>query len=127
MIKIKSTGDFKNTDKFLDKITRGRYLDSILNKYGQEGVDALSNATPLRTGLTASSWSYEIERTSDGATIHWFNTNIVKEWYNVALYIQLGHGTKNGGYVQGIDYINPAMKPIFDEMSERLWKEVTSA
>lgn len=127
MITIKSTGDFKNTTKFLDKITKGNYIDNILNKYGQEGVDALAEATPKRTGLTASSWDYEIERDANGATIHWFNTNVIKDYYNVALYIQLGHGTKNGGYVQGIDYINPAMKPIFDELADKCWKEVTSA
>ena len=96
-----------------------------LNSYGEQGVAALSNATPKRTGLTASSWSYEIEQTSTTITITWKNSNMAREAIPIAILIQNGHGTRTGGYVQGIDYINPALKPIFEEIAENVWKELT--
>ena len=126
MIKIESTGKLKTTYKFLEKILGKDYIIGILEKYGQEGVTALEQATPKRTGRTASSWGYEVESTSTGYIIHWFNTNVIKDYFNVALAIQTGHGTKSGAYIQGIDYINPAMKPVFDKIADEVWKEVTS-
>lgn len=124
-IRIKQKGDFKKTTKFLKKISQGDYL-RILDKYGQMGVDALSNATPKDSGLTASSWSYEVHRTRGSATISWTNSNI-NDGVKIAVILQYGHGTNNGGYVQGIDYINPALRPVFDKIANAVWKEVTSA
>lgn len=124
MITFKHKGDFKNTERFFAKSQK---LDvrNLLERYAKRGVDALSSATPIDTGLTASSWTYEIKTTKSGITIYWFNTNVVDN-IKIALIIQYGHGTGNGAYIQGIDYINPAIRPIFDELSEALWKEVTS-
>ena len=123
-ISFTSKGDFSKTFKFLNNITKGKYLRSILEKYGQRGVAALSASTPVKTGLTASSWNYEITEDNDSFTITWTNSNINKG-VNVALLLQYGHATRNGGYVTGIDYINPALKPIFDELANAAWKEVT--
>ena len=100
-------------------------LDSVLTDYAQKGVQALEDATPRRTGLTALSWSYEIERTADSITITWTNSNFNKG-VPIALMIQYGHGTGTGGYVPGVDYINPAMKPIFEEIEQRVMKEVNA-
>lgn len=122
MFTIKATGDFKKSRTFLERLTRQDYY-STLDKYGQMGVEALAAATPVRTGRTASSWRYEIERTKSGATIIWSNNN-VNEGVNIALILQYGHGTGTGAYVQGIDYINPAMAPIFNEIADNVWKEV---
>ena len=122
MFTIKATGDFKKSRTFLERLTRQDYY-STLDKYGQMGVEALAAATPIRTGRTASSWQYEIERTKSGATIIWSNSN-VNEGVNIALILQYGHGTGTGAYVQGIDYINPAMAPIFNEIADNVWKEV---
>ncbi len=96
----------------------------VLERYGLRGVEALSAATPVRTGMTAISWSYDIVQNEDGYSIIWKNDNINK-YVNIALILQYGHATRNGGYVQGIDYINPALKPIFDELAKAAWKEVT--
>lgn len=122
MITCKVTGSYKKTRSFLKRNSK-MDLDKVLQKYGQKGVQALSEATPKDSGTTASSWSYEIERTSSGATIHWKNSNINKG-VPIALILQYGHGTGTGGYVQGRDYINPAMRPIFDAIAEAAWKEV---
>ena len=102
-------------------MSKRQYLQ-IFNKYGQKGVQALSSATPVDSGKTASSWNYEIR----GTSIYWTNDNINKG-VNIAVILQYGHGTRNGGYVQGRDYINPAIRPIFDSMVDEIWKEVTSA
>lgn len=125
MIGITSEGDFKNTEKFLKKVKEGRYMD-VLDKYGNVGVSALAQATPKRTGKTAASWGYEIQKERGGYVIYWTNNNNNKDFY-VAVALQYGHGTRNGGYVMGRDYINPAMKPVFDKIAEDAWKEVTSA
>lgn len=125
MITIESSGELKATTKFLEKIFGKMYIEGVLAPYAQEGVDALYEATPKRTGRTASSWNYEIESNSDGYIIHWYNTN-VNRGVNIALILQEGHGTKQGAYVQGRDYINPAMQPIFDKIADEIWKEVTS-
>lgn len=122
MISFEQQGDFKNLEKLLSFSKRAN-LDRILNHYGELGVQALSEATPVRTGKTASSWTYKVERDSGGAKIVWSNTNVNKG-ENIAILLQYGHGTGTGGYVRGIDYINPVMKPIFDKLAEDLWMEV---
>lgn len=123
MIKYVVKGDFKNTEGFLKKIKQLNFRRH-LEQYGRKGVEALSKATPVDTGKTASSWDYEIEESSEGFSITWTNSN-VNSGVNIALILQYGHGTRNGGYVQGRDYINPAMQPIFDEMADAAWGEVT--
>lgn len=123
MISFKSQGDFKKTTTFLKKIVNRKYLDR-LNEYGKRGVDALASATPKDTGLTASSWSYEVITDKNSARVVWSNSNI-QGGVNIAVILQYGHGTRNGGYVVGRDYINPAIRPIFDQMVSSTWKEVT--
>lgn len=123
MIKIAATGNFNKTERFLKRIVNGEIFKK-LEVYGQRGVSALSQATPVRTGKTASSWTYEIQQSVDSFTIQWLNTNVNKG-VNIAIILQYGHGTRNGGYVRGIDYINPAMRPIFDKMAQEAWQEVT--
>ena len=125
MIVLKNKGDFSKTTNFLKKITKLDYK-SILSKYGKMGVDALAKATPIDTGLTASSWSYEIVEDDVGATIYWKNSNIVKG-VSIAVILQYGHGTGTGGYVEGIDYINPALRSIFEGIADDAWKEVTGS
>lgn len=124
LITISNKGDFSKTIRFLQKASEIRF-NKILNKYGQIGVDALREATPKDTGKTAESWSYTINVGIDSATINWTNSNQNKGLY-IAVLIQYGHGLKGGGYVQGYDFINPAMKPIFDEIAEAAWMEVIS-
>lgn len=123
MIHIKQRGDFSKTEKFLKK-SFGRDYIGVLEKYGQQGVAALSAATSIDTGLTSISWSYEIIQNDDSISIVWENSNVQKG-VNIAIILQYGHGTRNGGYVSGRDYINPALKPIFDKMADAAWKEVT--
>ena len=125
LISFKHRGNFNKVEKFLNKITNHEYLN-ILDHYGQMGVDALSSATPVDSGVTASSWSYEIERGNGRTTISWLNTNTNKN-VNIAVILQYGHGTGTGGYVQGRDYINPAMRPVFDKIADEAWKEVSSS
>lgn len=125
MIRIKQSGDFKKTEKFLKKSLGRNYID-VLEKYGQQGVSALSASTPVKTGLTASSWSYRIIQNEGSISISWENSNI-QNGINIALILQYGHGTRGGGYVTGIDYINPALKPIFEKMADAAWKEVTAS
>ena len=125
MIVLKNKGDFSKTTNFLKRITKLDYK-SILSKYGKMGVDALAKATPIDTGLTASSWSYEIVEDDGGATIYWKNSNVVKG-VSIAVILQYGHGTGTGGYVEGIDYINPALRSIFEGIADGAWKEVTGS
>lgn len=122
-VEVTSKGDWRKTIKFLEEIQRKKHMQ-ILEKYGQAGVEALSRATPVRTGKTAASWYYEITETAEGYRIDWNNSNVVNDWANIALLIQSGHGTRHGGYVQGIDYINPAMIPIFEQIANDAWEEV---
>lgn len=123
MIKFVHKGDFKKTEEFLK---RNKDLDirTILNTYGQKGVEALSENTPKDSGKTAESWSYEIVKTRKGWSIYWRNAN-VNQGIPIAILIQYGHGTGTGGYVQGRDFINPAIRPVFDEIADEVWKEVT--
>ena len=122
MITIKSKGDLSKTYNFLKRASRRDFL-SKLDQYGKEGVSALSAATPVDTGKTAASWSYEINQTPTAVTITWKNSNVVNG-VPIALILQYGHATRNGGYVQGRDYINPAIRPIFDKILDSAWKEV---
>ncbi len=124
MIVIKQKGNFSNTEKFLTKASRLDYL-RILDKYGRAGVDALSSATPVDSGLTANSWSYDIVTTKGSYQINWKNSNVV-DGVPIAILIEYGHATRNGGFVQGYNYINPALKPIFDQLADEAWREVTS-
>lgn len=123
MVKFTSRGDFSKTDSYLKRMLK-MDLDTVLSQYAEKGVRALQEATPKDTGLTASSWSYEIERTDSSITISWTNSNFNKG-VPIALLIQYGHGTRNGGYVSGRDYINPAMRPVFDEIEEAVMREVS--
>lgn len=127
MIRFESDGSFEKTKKFLNssKQLNNELIMSELTAIAEQGVAALSAATPVRTGATASAWGYEIERTSGKTTITWTNDNIVNG-ANIAILLQYGHGTRNGGYVIGMDYINPALRPIFDQMTESMWKAVVS-
>lgn len=124
MITIKQKGDFKKLDRYLERllnvIKRGE-----LDKYGRMGVDALMAATPVDSGKTARSWYYEVKHTNRGASIVFRNSN-VNDGVPIAIILQLGHGTGTGGYVAGRDYINPAVQPIFDQIANDAWKEVTS-
>lgn len=117
-------GDFSKTKKFLEQCKEVVKLGD-LDKYGREGVRALSEATPKGTGLTASSWGYQIKRSRDSVTIEWTNSNVV-DGVSIAVILQYGHATRTGGYVQGRDYINPAIQPIFDQIANDAWKEVKS-
>lgn len=123
MIKFRQKGDFSKLTHYLEKVKEIVKLGD-LDKYGREGVAALASATPVDTGLTASSWRYEIQHGNDSVSISFYNDNI-QNGVPIAIILQYGHGTRNGGYVQGRDYINPAIKPIFDKITEDAWKEVT--
>lgn len=118
-------GDTHNMERFLNNIQKLRW-ESTLTKAAEAGVKALEAATPIDSGLAARSWTYEIERGRGGYTIVWKNTD-VESGFPVALMIQYGHGTGTGGYVQGRDYVNPAMRPIFDQLAQDVWKAVRSA
>lgn len=118
-------GSFKNTKAFLNKMAKGDIFKN-LEGYAQEGVNALSSGTPQDTGLASESWDYVIEDKNGFYSITWTNSNI-ENGFPVVIGIQFGHGTGTGGYVQGQDFINPAIRPIFDKIVERVWKEVTSA
>lgn len=122
IIVFRQKGNFKNTERFLKRANRFS-IDQLLERYGQEGVEALRAATPKDTGLTANSWYYKVKKETDRITITWSNSNI-QNGVPIAVILQYGHATRNGGYVEGIDYINPAMRPIFDRIAARAWEEV---
>ena len=122
MIVVEAKGNFDNTEKLLKRIKNRDYL-KVLDKFGQQGVTALSGATPTRSGKTASSWDYEVLVSGGSITIQWTNSNI-NNGVSIAIILQYGHGTRNGGYVVGRDYINPAMRPLFDKMADEAWKAV---
>jgi hypothetical protein len=125
MIVISAEGDTKNTEKFLEAMVHGDIYRN-LDRLAQRGVEALRAATPRLTGTAADAWSYEIERSDSSATIYWLNTD-VEGGFNVVVGLQYGHGTGNGGWIQGRDFINPAIRPIFDEIANEIWKEVQNA
>lgn len=121
MIVIKQKGDYRKTTNYLKKNVK---MDiKILDKYGKMGVDALSANTPVDSGVTAASWSYKIERNNGKVSINFINSNRVNG-VNIAIILQYGHGTRNGGWVEGRDYINPAIQPVFDKMADEVWREV---
>lgn len=122
MINIKQKGDFKNLSSFLEK-TKEKLNLGLLDKYGREGVAALQAATPKDTGKTSESWYYKIERKNGSVSLTFHNSNQNKG-IPIAIILQYGHATRNGGYVEGVDYINPALRPIFDKIAEEAWKEV---
>lgn len=130
-IGISSKGSFKNTESFLEKSKKLR-LSKKLNQYGMLGAAALAANTPIDTGKTAESWGYEITEKDGHIQLVWTNSNLTaphksnRKGIPIAILIQYGHGTRNGGYVQGRDYINPAIRPIFDEIAHDIWKEVCS-
>lgn len=123
---LKSRGDWRRTRNFLKKLTNEDYL-AILDSAAQLGVEALASATPKDSGLTASSWDYNIVRDRNSTKIEWTNSNVVDGWFNVAIALQYGHGTGTGGYVEGYDYINPAIRPVFDRISEIVWEVVKNS
>lgn len=123
MITFRQKGDFSKLTRYLEKVKSVVKL-SDLDKYGKEGVADLASATPVDTGLTASSWSYEIKHKNGTVSISFKNSNI-QNGVPIAIILQYGHGTRNGGWVQGRDYINPAIQPIFDKIANDAWREVT--
>lgn len=124
-VKFEVSGGFTKTERFLNRMKRREYLN-VLDEFGRDGVQALRNATPVDSGATAEAWDYEIKRTCNYTEIVWTNSNI-NDGVPIAVILQYGHGTGTGGYVQGRDYINPAIRPIFDKIAEKAWKVVTSA
>ena len=123
MISFKANGDFSKTTRYLERVKEAAKI-GILDKYGRAGVAALASATPLDSGLAASSWDYAIEHDRNSAKITFLNHDI-ENGFPVAIMLQYGHGTGTGGWVQGRDYINPAIQPIFDKIVEEAWREVT--
>ena len=123
MIGIKVSGNFKSTESLIDRIRKRNYY-SKLKSFGEKGISALSSATPKDTGKTADSWGYKIVVTNDYVKIVWTNDNRTEMGNPIAVLIQYGHITGSGGYVEGIDYINPAIQPIFKDIADTIWKEV---
>ena len=122
MIKFRHQGNFSKFNNYMEQLKETVNL-GILDKYGEKGVEALKSVTPVRTGLTRDSWSYRIERKKGSVSIEFLNSNI-QNGQNIAIILDIGHGTRNGGWVQGRHYIEPAIRPIFDELAEQSWKEV---
>lgn len=122
-IEFKHKGDFSKTNKYFDRV-KNAAKTNIFEKYGKRGVQALSSETPNDSGKTANSWYYEINQSKEATVISFYNSNINKG-VPIAIILQYGHGTGTGGWVEGRDYINPAIQPIFDQMAEEIWKEVT--
>lgn len=125
MITFEQKGDFKNSDRFLKRMSKFDFAN-VLKGAAQKGVQALAAATPVSSGLTANSWGYQITRTKSSFSIIWTNSHI-ESGFPVAIGLQYGHGTGTGGWVSGRNYINPAMQPIFDQIVSDLWTEVTTA
>jgi hypothetical protein len=123
MITLKQRGNFDKLTSFLERIKESFNM-GILNKYGMKGVEALKEATPKDTGKTSESWSYKITRENDIVKLSFLNSNRNQD-VPIAIILQYGHGTKNGGWVEGIDYINPAIQPLFEELAKEIWKEVS--
>lgn len=125
VVTLSSQGKFENTERFFKKMLRFE-IRAVLEEYGKKGVEALKYATPKDTGLTSESWYYKVHVSHKSASIEWFNSNI-NDGEPIAILIQYGHGTGWGGYVPPVDYINPALQPIFDEITSTVWTEVENA
>lgn len=127
MVSISSKGDFKNFENFARRMIKKEDFYKVLDMFGKQGVAALTSATPKDTGKTSKSWYYKIEVNEKTSTVAWYNSNTVygPNGPSVAILIQYGHATRNGAFVQAKDYINPAMKDIFNQLAEAMWKEVT--
>lgn len=123
-ITITHKGNLSKTKLFLERC-KNLFRLGVLDKYGREGVIALANATPIESGKTASMWRYEVHNLKNGIELVFYNDNVTKDGTPIAILLQYGHGTGTGGYVRGRDYINPAIRPIFDKITDALWKEVT--
>ena len=123
MVSFRQKGDFSKLTRYLERAKESAKI-GILDKYGRAGVAALSSATPVKTGKTANSWYYEIERQNGSVSIVFKNSNI-NQGVPIAVILQYGHGTGSGGWVQGRDYINPAIQPVFDKLADEAWREVT--
>lgn len=123
MISFRQKGDFSKLNRYFERLRESINI-GVLDKYGRAGVAALASATPTETGLTASSWYYEIKRQNGSVSIEFLNSNVNKG-VPIAIILQYGHGTGTGGWVEGRDYINPAIQPIFDQLAEEAWMEVT--
>lgn len=123
MVSFRQKGDFSKLSSFFERLKEGVAL-GVLDKYGREGVAALSSATPVDSGETSNSWQYKIERGDGAVSIGFYNSH-VHSGVPIAIILQYGHGTRNGGWVEGRDYINPAIQPVFDRLSEYAWREVT--
>ena len=124
MIKITHKGSFRRTERYLEKLSKREYMP-ILREYAKLGVAALQEATPKDTGKTAESWGYKIVQKEKSIAIYFTNSNRV-DGYPIAILLQYGHGTRNGGWVEGRDYINPAIQPVLDKLAKSLWREVTN-
>lgn len=125
MIRVQQNGDFKKITTYLEKI-KHPINESLLNKYGREGVSALEASTPVDTGQTAKSWRYATSISQGKAVLSFHNTNI-QNGVPIAIILQYGHATGNGGWVEGRDYINPALRPVFDRLAKEAWREVTKS
>jgi len=123
MIKITQKGDFSKTERFFNRLLRKNYLN-IIADYANRGIEALKQATPENTGKTADSWSYEIVKGKGKTTLYFTNSNI-QNGCSVAILLIYGHGTRNGGYVEGNDFVTSALRPIFQELADKIWREVT--
>lgn len=126
LITIKTSGSFNKTTKFLNYVSGGKFIENKLKKYGEKGIEELRKNTPVDTGETSSSWRYEIEHDNNHVQITWLNDHMAGN-VPVVILLQYGHATRGGGYVKGIDFINPAMKPIFDDILNEVWREVINA
>ena len=124
MIQLRGHGNFKHLDNFFERAKEGLYI-SKLDEYGRKGVESLRAATPVDTGMTANSWYYTIERTRNSVSLSFYNSN-VHNGVPIAIILQTGHATRDGGWVEGIDYINPSIRPLFEELANNMWKEVIS-
>lgn len=123
LVSFKSIGDWAKTKLFFNRMANRTYLD-VLNECGRQGVEALQQNTPKDSGQTADSWSYNIVSNGNATSIEWVNDNLANGWFPVAIMLQYGHGTGTGGYVQGYDYINPAIRPVFDDISNKVWEAI---
>lgn len=123
LIKVRHKGDFNNIERFFNRVLKRDYLN-ILSDYAAQGVEALREHTPVNTGLLADSWGFEIE-SGNGITTIWFTNDDIENGQNVAILLLYGHGTRNGGYVEGVDFVSPALQPIFQDLADTMWREVT--